>query len=190
MHSISSVCVFCGSATGNDPRFAEAARTLGALLATRGIGLVYGGASVGLMGIVADAVLAGGGRVVGVIPKGLADRELAHRGLTELHVVGSMHERKALMASRADAFVALPGGLGTLDELFEIVTWAQLGLHRAPIGVLDPSDYYAHLFAFLERAEKDGLVRAERRPTIHRASEAAVLLDAMAATGLSPGRGG
>ncbi len=181
MRVFRSVCVFCGSSIGGDPRFAQSARDLGALLAARGIELVYGGASVGLMGVVADAALAGGGRVVGVLPRALADRELAHRGLSELHVVSSMHERKARMAARSDAFVALPGGLGTLDELFEITTWAQLGIHDKPIGVLDVGDYYAHLFSFLERAERDGLVRAAPRPALHRASAAEVLLGAMAA---------
>jgi uncharacterized protein (TIGR00730 family) len=125
---IASVCVFCGSNAGNDPRFAEAAREFGALLAKEGIALVYGGGHVGLMGIVADAVLANGGKAIGVIPRALWDREVGHRNLTEIHIVETMHERKAMMASLADAFVALPGGLGTLEEIFEVWTWAQLGI--------------------------------------------------------------
>lgn len=181
MREPKSVCVFCGSSSGSDPRFAALARALGTELAARGLTLVYGGASVGLMGVVADAVLAGGGRVVGVIPQRLDARELAHRGLSELHVVGSMHERKALMASRSDAFVALPGGFGTLDELFEILTWAQLGIHDAPVGLLDDAGYYDALFAFVAHAERSGLVRAEHAASLLRASDPRVLLDAMRA---------
>lgn len=146
------VCVFCGSNPGGDPRFGAAAEAPGQALAAAGIGIVYGGASVGLMGRVADGALARGGEVIGVIPRALVDLELAHGGLSELHVVGSMHERKALMADLADAFVALPGGLGTLDELFEILTWAQLGLHRKPVGVLDANGYFAPLLEFLDGA--------------------------------------
>ncbi|HZY83935.1 MAG TPA: TIGR00730 family Rossman fold protein, partial [Gemmataceae bacterium] len=131
------VCVFCGSSSGTRPEYAAAARRFGAALAGRGLGLVYGGGHVGLMGALADAVLAAGGEVVGVIPQALVDRELAHGGLTELLVVNTMHERKALMADRADAFAALPGGFGTADELFEILTWAQLGLHAKPVGLLN-----------------------------------------------------
>jgi uncharacterized protein (TIGR00730 family) len=186
MRTITSVCVFCGSAMGADPRFAACAAGLGALLASRGITLVYGGATVGLMGVVADAVLAGGGRVIGVIPRALAEKEIAHRGLTELSVVSTMHERKALMASKADAFVAMPGGLGTLDELFEITTWAQLGLHDKPVGVLDPSGYYDGLFAFLARAEADGLVRPTHRALLAREPDPARLLDRLASTPSAP----
>jgi len=134
---VQRVCVFCGASTGRRSAYAEAARGFGALLAERGLGLVYGGGRVGLMGALADGALAGGGEAIGVIPQGLVDRELAHPGLSELRVVLSLHERKAEMAALADAFVALPGGFGTLDELMEQLTWAQLGLHRKPVGLLD-----------------------------------------------------
>jgi uncharacterized protein (TIGR00730 family) len=157
------VCVFCGSSLGRRPAFAAAASELGARLAADGIGLVYGGGSVGLMGKVADAVLAGRGEVVGVIPDALAGKEVAHPGLTRLHVVKSMHERKALMAEIADAFVALPGGFGTLDELFEAITGGQLGIHRKPIGLLDVEGYFASLLAFVDRAVDDGFVRPPYR---------------------------
>src|SRR6266550_8903577 len=158
-----SVCVFCGSSAGNDPRFAQVASEFGALLAKEGITLVYGGGHVGLMGILADAVLADGGKVIGVIPRALWDREVGHRNLTELHVVETMHERKAMMASLADAFVALPGGLGTLEEMFEVWTWGQLGIHAKPCGFLDVAGYYAPLLAFLDQAVARGLVRPEHR---------------------------
>src|SRR5262245_35096975 len=128
------VCVFCGSSPGNRPDFAQTAQQLGQLLAQRGLGLVFGGGHIGLMGVLADAVLAGGGEAVGVIPQALVDKELAHSRLTDMHVVSTMHQRKALMADLSDAFIALPGGYGTLDELFEILTWAQLGIHSKPIG--------------------------------------------------------
>ncbi|MBN1207403.1 MAG: TIGR00730 family Rossman fold protein [Myxococcaceae bacterium] len=153
-----TVCVFCGSRPGARPDFLEAARALGAELARRKLTLVYGGASVGLMGAVADAALAGGGRAVGVLPLSLQQRELGHAGLHELHLVNSMHERKALMAKRSDAFIALPGGFGTFDELFEIITWGQLGLHTKPIGLLDVGGYYQPLLAMLRRAVEDGFV--------------------------------
>ena len=154
------VCVFCGSATGEDPVFAAAARAFGRLLAARGTTLVYGGGHVGLMGVLADAVLVGGGHVIGVIPERLAERELAHRTLTELHVVPSMHERKAKMANLADAFVALPGGLGTLDELFEIWTWAQLGFHHKPIGLLNVEGFFEPLLELTRHMVQQGFVRA------------------------------
>jgi hypothetical protein len=157
------ICVFCGSSSGRSPEYVEAARATGSALAARGIGLVYGGGSVGLMGEVANAALAAGGEVVGVIPRALELRELAHGGLTKLHVVGSMHERKAKMAELADAFIALPGGLGTLEELFEILTWAQLGLHARPCGLLDVAGYYEPLVAFFDRAVSEGFVRPEHR---------------------------
>jgi len=160
---IGSVCVFCGSNAGNDPRFAAAARAFGALLAKEGIALVYGGGHVGLMGIVADAVLASGGKAVGVIPRALWDREVGHRNLTEIHIVETMHERKAMMASLADAFVALPGGLGTLEEIFEVWTWAQLGIHRKPVGFLDVEGFYSLLLEFLDRAVDAGFVRPQFR---------------------------
>jgi uncharacterized protein (TIGR00730 family) len=160
---MNSICVFCGSSAGRDPAFAAAARAFGALLAHQRITLVYGGGHVGLMGVLADAVLEAGGRVVGVIPRALWDREVGHRALTELHVVETMHERKALMASLADAFVALPGGLGTLEEIFEVWTWGQLGIHAKPCGFLDVAGYYAPLLAFLDQAVARGLVRPQHR---------------------------
>lgn len=160
---IGSVCVFCGSNAGNDPRFAEAAREFGALLAKEGIALVYGGGHVGLMGVVADAVLANGGKAIGVIPRALWDREVGHRNLTEIHIVETMHERKAKMSSLADAFVALPGGLGTLEEIFEVWTWAQLGIHRKPVGFLDVEGFYSLLLEFLDRAVDAGFVRPQFR---------------------------
>ncbi|NMO20711.1 TIGR00730 family Rossman fold protein [Pyxidicoccus fallax] len=155
---VRSVCVFCGSRPGNRPEYLEAGTRLGTELARRGLTLVYGGASVGIMGAVADAVLAAGGRVVGVIPEFMKPKEIAHKGLTEQHSVGSMHERKALMAERADAFVALPGGFGTLDELFEIVTWAQLGLHRKPMGLLDTRGFFQPLVALARHLAAEGFV--------------------------------
>lgn len=144
------ICVFCGSNPGADPAYAEAAADLGRLLAGRGLTLVYGGGHVGLMGVLADAALAAGGLVTGVIPEALAAKELAHRGLTELKVVGSMHERKALMSELSDAFIALPGGIGTLEEWFEVWTWSQLGFQPKPCGMLNVAGYYDHLLAFLD----------------------------------------
>jgi hypothetical protein len=158
-----SIAVFCGSSSGRETGFATAAGAFGALLARERIALIYGGGHVGLMGVLADAALEAGGRVVGVIPRALWDREVGHRALTELHVVETMHERKALMASLADAFVALPGGLGTLEEIFEVWTWGQLGIHAKPCGFLDVDGYYAPLLAFLDQAVARGLVRPEHR---------------------------
>lgn len=152
------VCVFCGSRMGAHEYFAEQARALGTALVQAGLGLVYGGARVGLMGALADATLAAGGEVIGVLPRALMRTELAHPGLHALHVVGSMHERKALMAELADGFVALPGGYGTLDELFEILTWAQLGIHHKPIVLLNWRGYYDPLLEFLEHTERQGFV--------------------------------
>lgn len=154
-----SICVFCGSRTGVDPRYEEAARSLGATLGKQGIGLIYGGGRVGLMGAVADATLNAGGKVIGVIPEPLALREIAHEGLTELHVVSGMHERKAMMADLADAFVTLPGGIGTFEEFFEILTWGVLGLHRKPIGLLDVAGYFGPLRTLLDQAVRAGFVR-------------------------------
>jgi len=162
---------------GARPEYADAARTLGRLLAERGIGLVYGGASVGLMGTVADAVLAGGGEVIGVIPRTLVDREIAHRGLTELRVVSSMHERKAVMAELSDAFVALPGGLGTLEELFEVWTWAQLGLHRKPIALLDVANFFDSLAAFLDHAVNERFLNTLNRSVLITETDPSALLD-------------
>ena len=171
------VCVFCGASAGRRAAYLEAARAFGAACAARGIGVVYGGGKVGLMGAVADAALAGGGEVIGVIPQELVDRELAHRGLTELHVVGSLHERKALMAERSDAFAALPGGFGTLDELMEQLTWAQLGLHAKPVGLLDVEGYWVQLVALARHATEEGFVRESDLGAIAVGTEADVLLD-------------
>jgi uncharacterized protein (TIGR00730 family) len=160
---VQRLCVFTGSSPGGHPDYARAAEELGRALAGRGIGLVYGGASVGLMGVLADAALDAGGDVVGVIPQALVDREIAHPRVSDLRVVGSMHERKALMADLADGFVALPGGMGTLEELFEVYTWTQLGLHAKPLGLLDVRGYYALLAAFLDHAVAERFVTAEHR---------------------------
>ncbi|HKI36554.1 MAG TPA: TIGR00730 family Rossman fold protein [Gemmataceae bacterium] len=157
------VCVFCGSSAGKRPEYRDAARRFGELLARRGVGLVFGAGHVGLMGFVADAVLRGGGEAVGVIPQALVDKELAHRGLTALHVVGTMHQRKALMADLADGFVALPGGFGTADELFEILTWAQLGLHAKPVGLLNVAGFFDPLLAWVEHCVGEGFLRPEHR---------------------------
>jgi hypothetical protein len=178
---VKHICVFCGSSAGDDPRFLETARRTGALLAVRGLGLVYGGATVGLMGAVADAVLERGGHVTGVIPSRLVERELAHHGLPDLRVVASMHERKALMADLADGFVALPGGIGTLEETFEVLTWAQLGLHHKPIGILDVAGYYAPLLTFLDHAVASRFVRREHRDMLLVDPDPGRLLDRLAA---------
>lgn len=154
------ICVFCGSRPGAHDHYVAQARALGAALAAGGLGLVYGGARVGLMGAVADAALAAGGEVIGVLPRALMNKELAHPGLHALHVVDSMHARKALMAELADGFIALPGGLGTLDELFEILTWAQLGIHHKPVVMLSWRGFYAPLLAFLARAQGEGFIAA------------------------------
>lgn len=174
---LSYVCVFCGSGVGDDPAYAEAAVTLAQALVERDLGLVYGGAQRGLMGVLADAVLARGGRVVGVMPHWMQDRELAHRGLTELVIVRSMHERKAEMAARADAFVAMPGGFGTLDELTEVVTWAQLGLHDKPAGLLNVAGYFDAFLGFVAHMAERGFVRPEHRELLHVAAEPARLLE-------------
>jgi hypothetical protein len=174
-----SVCVFCGGNPGRNPAYLSAARALGAALADSGLALVYGGATVGLMGAVADAALAHGGEVFGVIPESIAAREIAHLGITNLEVVGSMHERKAKMAARADAFIALPGGFGTLDELFEILTWAQLGLHRKPVAVLNIAGYFDGLLTFLDHAADEQLLRAEYRAMLLVESDPALLLARM-----------
>lgn len=171
------ICVFCGASSGRLPAYVEAARALGSTAAARGTGVVYGGGRVGLMGAVADAALAAGGEVIGVIPQELVDRELAHTGLTELHVVGSLHERKALMAELSDGFVSLPGGFGTLDELMEQLTWSQLGLHTKPIGLLDVEDYWHPLIALARHATAEGFVRESDLAAIAVATDAAGLLD-------------
>ena len=178
---IARVLVFCGSSPGRRPEYAEQAAALGRLLAQRGLGLVYGGASVGLMGAVADGALAAGGEVIGVIPRQLVEHEIAHAGLSDLREVGTMHERKALMAELSDAVVALPGGTGTLDELFELFTWSQLGLHRMPIGLLDVAAYWQPLLTMLDHMVGERLLRSEHRDTPLVSADAAELLDQLAA---------
>src|SRR6202167_6449552 len=153
-----TVCVFCGSSSGSDPAYSEAARATGTALVYRGLQLVYGGGKIGLMGALADAVLSAGGKVVGVMPRDLADSEIAHQGLSELHVVETMHERKARMADLGDAFIALPGGTGTLEEIFEQWTWAQLGIHAKPCGFLNVNGYFDPLFALIERMVAEGFM--------------------------------
>ncbi len=170
------LCVFLGSNAGHRADYAEAAVALGTLLAREGIGLVYGGASVGLMGRLADAALAAGGEVIGVIPRGILEREVAHKGLADLRVVGSMHERKALMAELADGFVALPGGVGTLEELFEVWTWAQLGSHEKPCALLNVAGYYDRLLGFLDHVVGEGFMRAAHRDMLLVADEPSALL--------------
>ncbi len=172
------LCVFSGSSPGGHPDYAQAAEELGRALAAQDLGVVYGGAQVGLMGTVADAALDAGGEVVGVIPQALVDREIAHTGLSELHVVGSMHERKARMAELADGFVALPGGMGTLEELFEIYTWTQLGLQSKPLGLLDVRGYYTQLVAFLDHAVAERFVTAEHREMLVVEQRAEALIEA------------
>lgn len=177
-----SVCVFCGSSRGAHPEYGEAARQIGRAVAARGLTLVYGGGNVGLMGEVADAVVAAGGRVVGVIPQSLAEWEVAHTGLSELHIVGSMHERKQQMAEMADAFIALPGGIGTFEELFEILTWAQLGLHQKPCAVLNVRGYFDPLLTLLDRAvEEQFLLPQHRALLLSEPGDPALLLDVLAA---------
>lgn len=161
--TMTSVCVFCGSASGTNPAFAEAARELGRALAAQGLTLVYGGGRVGLMGVVASAALAAGGAVVGVIPHSLSQKEIAQEDCTELIVVNTMHERKALMADRSHAFVALPGGYGTCDELFEILTWAQLGIHTKPVAVLNVNGFFTPLLAWLDHVVAEGLLKPKHR---------------------------
>ncbi|QDG51535.1 TIGR00730 family Rossman fold protein [Persicimonas caeni] len=161
-----TICIFCGSSPGNDPVYAQAAQLTGATLAREGFRVVYGGGSVGLMGEVADAALAEGGEVIGVIPTGLNDKERAHSGLTELHVVGSMHERKAMMADLADGFMALPGGMGTLEEFAEIFTWAQLGIHKKPCGLLNVEGYFDPLISYFDHAVAEGFLWEDHRRII------------------------
>jgi uncharacterized protein (TIGR00730 family) len=175
-----SVCVFCGGNPGARPVYAAAASRLGEAIAARGLTLVYGGANGGLMGAVADGALSRGGRVVGVLPSFMTSREIAHRGLTELLLVGSMHERKAEMAARAGAFVALPGGFGTMDELFEVLAWSQLGLHHKPCALLDVEGYFAPLVAFLDHAAAEGLLRPEHRAMLFVEQDPERLVDRLA----------
>ena len=175
------VCVFSGSSPGADVAYRAAAVDLGHRLAERGIDVVYGGASVGLMGAVADAAIGGGGHVIGVIPQSLVDREVAHAALGDLRVVASMHERKALMADLADAFVAAPGGVGTLEELVEVYTWSQLGLHAKPVGLLDTAGYWTPFAAWLDHAVAQGFLRTEHRAMLLSDPDPAALLDRLAA---------
>ena len=178
------ICVFCASTPGLRPSYAEGTRALARALVAGGHSLVYGGGNVGLMGVVADAVLAAGGEVVGVIPHTLMEREIGHTSVTRLHVVDSMHERKALMADLSDAFVALPGGIGTFEEWFEAVTWTQLGLHRKPCGLLNVHGFYDELIRFMEHAWTEGFIKPETRAVVRYASEPAALLDALDAVDL------
>ncbi len=175
------ICVFAGSNSGIRPEYQQAACLLGQELVEHGLGIVYGGASVGLMGIIADEVLARGGEVIGVLPKGLFVREVAHANLTELHEVGSMHERKALMADLADGFIALPGGYGTFDELFEITTWAQIGIHTKPIGLLNTAGYFTPLLALVTHATTEGFISSFHTQLLIYKDTPGELLDAFAA---------
>jgi hypothetical protein len=181
------VCVFCGSRSGERSIYADTAAALGTLLARRGFGLVYGGGNIGLMGIIADAALAAGGEVIGVIPQHLLEREVAHTGLTQLHVVDSMHTRKALMADIADVFVAAPGGFGTLDELCEILTWAQLGLHGKPCGLLNVAGYFDPLLAMFDQATREGFLSAQHRQLIISEHDTQHLIDRLVAA-IQPGK--
>ena len=181
MAMLRRVCVFCGSKHGVRPEYTEAARALGAALVAGGIDLVYGGGRVGLMGEIADAALDAGGRVIGVIPEHFSDREIAHYGVTDLRIVGSMHERKALMYELSDGFVALPGGLGTLEELLEITTWSQLGLHAKPTGLLDVEGFYTPLVRFLDLLVTEGFVAERHRRLLRVAAKPAALLEELAA---------
>ncbi|UAA37720.1 TIGR00730 family Rossman fold protein [Paraneptunicella aestuarii] len=173
------ICVYCGSSPGNSPIYYEAAKALAHELVERGFGLVYGGASIGVMGKIANAVLENGGEVIGVIPQALVDKEVSHHGLTELKIVSSMHERKAAMADYADGFIALPGGLGTFEELFEVLTWAQLGFHQKPIGVLNVQGYYDKLSQFVDHAVEQGFMKQAHRDMMLMADDASCLLDLM-----------
>ena len=177
---IKNICVYCGSSSGKNPAYSQAATQLALALCERNIGLVYGGSAVGVMGTIADAVLAAGGEATGVIPKALAVKEVAHDNLSELHVVASMHERKAMMADLADGFIALPGGWGTLEEIFEILTWAQLGFHDKPCGLLNIEGYYDGLFDFLENSFEQPFVNELYRPMLMKAHEPLALLDQFA----------
>jgi hypothetical protein len=170
------ICVFCGSVEGTDPAFAQTAKELGQRIADAGMGLVYGGATVGLMGVLADATLAGGAEVIGVLPEVLVEREIAHRDITKLHIVKTMHERKALMYENADAFITLPGGYGTLDEFIEIVTWAQLRIHAKPCILLNTSGYFDGLLAFLDHAVTQGFIKPQNRKLVQVAENAEAAL--------------
>jgi hypothetical protein len=181
MFMLRRVCVFCGSSPGGREVYADAARTMGRTLAGQDIGLVYGGGSVGLMGVLADAALEAGGEVIGVIPEHMKSREIAHYGLSDLRIVGSMHERKALMYELSDGFVAMPGGLGTMEELFEILTWCQLGLQVKPSGLLDVDGYFSHLVEFLDQVTAEGFIKEVHRRLVVVEEQPERLLDEMRA---------
>jgi uncharacterized protein (TIGR00730 family) len=174
---IKRVCVFCGSSRGDNPVYSETARKLGQVLAGRGLELVFGAGHIGLMGVLADAVIAAGGKTSGVIPRSMVERELAHTGLDHLHIVETMHERKSLMADLSDAFIALPGGFGTADELFEILTWAQLGIHQKPIGLINIAGFFDPLLAWLERTVADGFLKPNHRRLLIEAATVEEVLD-------------
>jgi uncharacterized protein (TIGR00730 family) len=176
---LNSICVFCGSSFGNEPAYKDAAHALGSTLAQKGFTLVYGGGNVGLMGEVADAALEAGGEVIGVIPQALVDREIAHEKLTKLHVVGSMHERKALMSKLSDGFISLPGGNGTLEEFFEVLTWAQLGEHRKPCGLLNVGGYYDPLLTVFDHMVDKGFLAERHRSIVQVKSTTEDMLDAL-----------
>ncbi|KRV73882.1 TIGR00730 family Rossman fold protein [Pseudomonas citronellolis] len=179
--TLRSICVFCGASPGASPIYREAAESLGRHIAERGLRLVYGGGAVGLMGMVADAALAAGGEVVGIIPQSLKEAEIGHKGLSRLEVVDGMHARKARMAELSDAFIALPGGLGTLEELFEVWTWGQLGYHAKPLGLLEVNGFYDPLLSFLDHLVQERFVRAEHRQMLQRGATPAELIDALQA---------
>jgi hypothetical protein len=183
---VNRIAVYCGSRFGADPAFTDAARTLGHTLATRGIGLVYGGGKLGLMGTVADAALAAGGEVIGVIPEALREAEAAHLGCTELHVVSGMHERKAMMTDLADGFVTIPGGIGTMDELFEALSWQLLGYHRKPVGLLNVSGYYDDLIRFVDRMTSDAFLREQHRGNLISSENIDDLLEKLARHRVAP----
>ncbi len=171
------ICVYCGSSSGERPEYRQAAKALGQAMGERGIDLVYGGAAIGIMGQIADTVLGNGGKVTGVIPTSLVNREISHQGLTELVVVDSMHERKSLMAELSDGFIALPGGIGTLEEIFEVLTWAQLGFHEKPCALLNVAGYYDHLASFLTHAFDQGFIKKATRAKLMIQKDPALLLD-------------
>jgi uncharacterized protein (TIGR00730 family) len=175
------ICVYCGSSVGARPSYQQAAQRLGELMAERGIGLVFGGGGIGLMGVVADAVLARGGEAIGVIPESLVRREIGHRGVTKLHVVETMHQRKALMADLSDAFIALPGGYGTLEEICETITWSQLGIQQKPCGLLNIENYWDGMLQFLDHAMREDFVRPENRGLVLVASTPEQMLEQLAA---------
>lgn len=181
MSTLTSVCVFCGSSPGGDPAYLESARAMGREIARRGLRLVYGGAKVGLMGAVADAAMAAGGEVIGVLPHALSDKEIAHEGLSRLEIVASMHERKARMAELSDGFIALPGGAGTLEEIFEIWTWAQLGFHAKPAGFLNVRGYYDSLRSFVDHAVGEAFLKAPHRDMLIFRTDVTEMLDSLAA---------